>query len=123
MSDPFEALGAMLQALPLEATLFPPNSRYNGLATKRLVTPEGEEIVYLSRRFVPQPELFALLREHTVVQGDRLDNLAALYLGDPELFWRICDANRALRPDELTEEVGRRLRMTLPAGLQGGVDG
>lgn len=119
MIDPLQRL---LQSLPLSATLFPPSSRYSGIETAKRVTPEGEEVVYLRRRFVPQPERFALLREHTVVQGDRLDNLAAQHLGDPEMFWRICDANRALRPDELTEVIGRRLRITLPEGLPAGTD-
>ncbi|MFL5804527.1 MAG: hypothetical protein ACJ8CR_22625 [Roseiflexaceae bacterium] len=45
--------------------------------------------------------------------------LPAGYLDDPEQFWRICDANRAMRPDELTETVGRRLRITLPEGIPG----
>ncbi len=119
MTDPLQRL---LQGLPLSATLFPPSSRYSGIETVKLVTAEGEEIIYLRRRFVPQPERFALLREHVVVQGDRLDNVAAQHLGDPELFWRICDANRALRPDELIEVIGRHLRITLPEGLQGGID-
>ena len=35
-------------------------------------------------------------------QVDRLDVMAAQYLGDPELFWRICDANGAMRPEEFT---------------------
>lgn len=96
---------------------FPPNSRYNGVATKTLTAPDGRSIVYLARRFVPPPEQFSLLREHVVVEGDRLDNLAARYLGDPELFWRVADANNAMRAEELTEEVGRRLRMTHPAGI------
>jgi hypothetical protein len=30
-----------------------------------------------------------------VVEGDRLDNLAARFLGDPLLCWMICDANGA----------------------------
>lgn len=119
MTDPLQRL---LQALPLSAALFPPSSRYSGIETAKLVTPDGQEVVYLRRRFVPQPERFALLREHGVVQGDRLDNLAAQHLGDPELFWRICDANRALRPAELTEVIGRRLRITLPEGLPAGAD-
>ncbi len=116
MTDPFQSL---LQALPLSATLFSPSSRYSMIETAKLETPDGETVIYLRRRFVPQPERFALLQEHVVTQGDRLDNIAAQYLGDPELFWRLCDANRALRPDELTEpeQIGRRLRITLPEGL------
>ncbi len=98
---------------------FPPTSRYSGIETASLEKPDGETIVYLRRRFVPDPEKFDLLQEHTVTGGERLDNIAARYLGDPEQFWRICDANGAIRPDELTETTGRKLRITLPEGIQG----
>ncbi len=43
-------------------------------------------------------------------------------VGDPQLYWRLCDANVVLDPDELTREAGRRLRVTLPAGVPGGAD-
>jgi hypothetical protein len=99
--------------------LFPANSRYQNVETAKLMRPDGTEVAYLERRFVPQPESFALLQEHVVVEGDRLDNITARYLGDPEQFWRVCDANRAMRPDELTEQIGRRLRITLPEGIPG----
>ncbi len=99
--------------------LFPTNSRYQYVETTRLVRPDGSEVVYLKRRFVPQPERFVLLQEHAVVEGDRLDNITARYLSDPEQFWRMCDANRAMRPDGLTEEIGRRLRITMPEGIPG----
>lgn len=99
--------------------LFPPTSRYFSVETTTLEGPDGKAIVYLRRRFVPQPEGFALLQEHVVKQGERLDNVTAQYLDDPEQFWRLCDANRALRPDELTETIGRRLRITLPEGIPG----
>ena len=59
-----------------------------------------------------------LLGEHVVVAGDRLDNLAAQVLGDPEQFWRLCDANGAMLPDELLE-IGRALRITMPEGIPG----
>lgn len=98
---------------------FPPSSRYNGVPTKTFVAPDGRVVVYLARRFVPPPERFTLLQEHEVTQGDRLDNVTARYLGDPELFWRVADANNAMRPDELTAEIGRRLRITLPEGIPG----
>jgi hypothetical protein len=98
---------------------FPPNSRYFGFDTLVYLRPDGAEVIYLQRRFVPPPEKFALVQEHVVNAGDRLDNLAAHYLGDAEQFWRLCDANRAMDPDELTAETGRRLRITLPEGVPG----
>ena len=98
---------------------FPPNSRYRGVGTATFELHDGRVITYLRRRFVPPPESFAELGEVTVTQGDRLDLIAAAQLGDAELAWRICDANGALRPEELTELIGRRLRITLPEGVPG----
>lgn len=98
---------------------FPPNSRYHGIDVKTLTPSTGDPMAYLCRRFVPPPERFALLQEHTVREGDRLDTLTAKYLGDPEQFWRICDANAAVRPNELVETIGRKLRITLPEGIPG----
>ena len=97
--------------------MFPINSRYSGIATVTLETQDGKQIVYLRRRFVPAPERFDLLTEHIVTEGERLDNITALYLGDPEQFWRVCDANGVIRPEELTETVGRKIRITLPEGI------
>ena len=98
---------------------FSPTSRYYNIETATLETPDGRTLIYIRRRFVPPPERFSLLQEHLVVQGDRPDNITARYLGDPEQFWRVCDANRAMRPEELTETIGRRLRITLPEGIPG----
>ena len=103
--------------------MFSLNSRYYGLATATLETADGKQIVYVRRRFVPPPENFALLVEHAVTEGERLDNITAQYLGDPEQFWRLCDANGAIRPDELVETVGRRIRITLPEGIPGTSNG
>lgn len=94
-----------------------PNSRYLATPTKVLAAADGTQIVYLARRIVPQPEQFALLHNRVVIQGDRIDNIAAAEFGDPEQFWRICDANRAIVPVELTERIGRVLRITLPQGI------
>lgn len=115
-ADPVQAL---LAQTALQRTLFDATSRYYGIGTGTLALPQGMTIIYLQRRFVPPPERFQVLQQHTVVRGDRLDNLAAKYLGDPALFWRLCDANRAMRPDELTETVGRKLSITLPEGITG----
>ncbi|HXU68339.1 MAG TPA: LysM domain-containing protein [Polyangia bacterium] len=99
---------------------FPPTSRYFGLDLAQLPGPDGSPpIVYLRRRFLPSPASFALLQEHSVAEGDRLDNVTSVYLGDPEQFWRVCDANNAMEPEELCATVGRRLRITLPSGVPG----
>jgi hypothetical protein len=103
----------------MSAFLFTPTSRYYGLPTTTLETADHRMIPCLSRRFLPDPARFALLTEHEVTQGERLDNTTADYFGDPEAFWRLCDANRAMRPEELLEHLGRRLRITLPEGIPG----
>jgi hypothetical protein len=117
MSDPLKTLDALLQRSAAAPQVFPPTSRYYGLPTATLVAADGRILAYLTRRLLPPSERFALVKEHVVAQGDRLDNLAAQYFGDPEQYWRLCDANNALRPQDLTEAIGRRLRVTLPEGL------
>lgn len=107
---------AMQQTMPI--VVFAPTSRYAGIATAQIEI-GGETVTYVRRRFLPQPETLAVIAEHVVTQGERLDHIASRYLGDPEAFWRICDANRAMRPQELTETVGRRLAITLPEGVPG----
>ena len=114
-----DLLQSFLQLGIQKTNPLPSTSRYHTVETATLEMPDGRTVVYLRRRFLPQPERFALLQEHIVIEGDRLDNLTAHYLGDPELFWRLCDANNALRPAELTETTGRTLRITLPAGIPG----
>jgi nucleoid-associated protein YgaU len=99
---------------------FPLNSRYHDVETVRRTLSDGSEQVWLARRLPPDPDSLVTVQEHRVSDGDRLDNIAAARLGDPELYWQICDANRAIRPDALTEEIGRTLRITLPPGMMGG---
>jgi hypothetical protein len=99
--------------------MFPATSRYHLIESTEWKDENGQVQRYLKRRFLPPTERFTVIQEHVVTEGERLDNLTARYLGDPEQFWRICDANAAMRPDELTEEPERRLRITLPEGLPG----
>jgi hypothetical protein len=116
MSD---ALQALISANTTQANPNPITSRYYSVEMAEFRLPGGKTLVYLRRRFVPPPERFQLLQMYTVTEGDRLDNITARYLGDPEQFWRVCDANNAMRPEELTETVGRKLRITLPEGITG----
>lgn len=50
------------------------------------------------------------------VQGDRLDNLAAAFYGDPTLYWILQQANE-IRRDSLYPPVGIQLR--IPQDIQG----
>ena len=96
--------------------MFPVTSRYFSIEIVRFNTADGREVAYLRRRFLPPAASAVVFAEHPVTQGDRLDNITARYLGDPEQFWRLCDANNAMRPEELEAEIGRRLRIPLPQG-------
>jgi nucleoid-associated protein YgaU len=133
------AMQALFQFAGLQPSLFAPNSRYAGIPTSTFVAADGMTVAYVQRRFIPQPGQLAQLQQYSVVQGDRLDVLAAKFLGDPTLFWRICDANGAMRPEDLiflpqqltssaqtpgpqqpAYAVGRILRICLPANIPGG---
>jgi hypothetical protein len=85
-------------------------SRYEIIATTELTTPDGRVIRYKRVRYIP--EVRGVL-PHLVVQGDRLDLISYEFYQDPEQFWRICDANLALLPDDLLAEPGRRLLIPL----------
>ena len=99
--------------------MFDAQSRYAGVEIGELPVagPDGEPrtLRYVRRRFVPQPAVGGTqLVGHVVTQGERLDVVTARYLADPTQFWRICDANGALRPEELMERPGRVLTITIP---------
>jgi hypothetical protein len=134
-------LDLILEGPPLDAAAFPASSRYHGIGTLQLtvstsslsrrstsvratvdreLAADGASIVYLRRRFVPMPDRFSLLSVHSVREGERLDNITARYLGDPLQYWRLCDANNVIVPDELTDEVGNEILITLPADIPGG---
>jgi hypothetical protein len=97
--------------------MFLPTSRYNPLEIAEWTSPSSRIVRYVRRRFIPLTSP-PPLAHHTVVAGDRLDNVTARYLGDPEQFWRVCDANRAERPADLTAAPGRVLVIPMPI-LQG----
>ena len=95
---------------------FPANSRYHDVPTAEMPGPDGRQLVYLRRRFLPDPAALTAVGEVAVAPGDRLDRIAAAALGDPLQFWRLADGNDAPRPAAL-EVPGRSLRVTLPAAL------
>ena len=118
MNYPLQALTQMGVLPPVN---FPTDSRYYGSGILQYTAPDGQSIPYLVRRFVPQPGApnFVTIARHSVRQGDRLDLIAAKYLGDPLVFWIICDANGAIRPHDLVAQPGRVLSITTPQGAGG----
>jgi nucleoid-associated protein YgaU len=96
------------------------SSRYYGAPTLPYTLPNGTKVMYLARRILPRAGIYQALQSYVVVEGDRLDNLAAKFLGDPLLYWMICDANNSTDPDELTAQVGRSILIPLSSGIPPG---
>lgn len=114
MADP---IAAFLQANGLAQPTFAPDSRYHGLPTAQARLPDGRTVAYVTRRFLPPPENFATVQTVTLAAGQRADQLAAQYLGVAEQWWRLADANGAMRPEAMMAVPGTLLRITLPEGV------
>ena len=107
----------ILQQAGLRTSYFSPSSRYYGIEVTTIELPGQGPTPYIRRRFLPPPERFHAIQEHAVTQDERPDTLTHQYMNDSEQFWRICDANGVMYPNELTETVGKRIRITLPEGI------
>jgi len=85
-------------------------SRYDGVEVATTTVPDGaggaREVRYLRRRRPPAAPTVPPLAHHRVADDDRLDVIAARYLGDPLAAWRVADANAALDPQALTATAG-----------------
>lgn len=96
--------------------MFDQSSRYAEIETASLKTEEGRIISYKKRRFLPASENMRILTEITTNAADRLDLLTYRTIGDPEQYWRICDANNIMHPLELTDVPDTIIRIPLPGG-------
>lgn len=94
--------------------MFIESSRYYRLETASIESAKGRTIRYKRRRFLPAGEDIPLMVEVMITEGERLDLIAGRTLGDPEQFWRICDANNAMNPFDLLNEPGRKVRVPMP---------
>ena len=84
-----------------------PSSRHADAETYRI----SPEVELLAPRMRTRPPT---ARSHTSTVSDRLDIVAATYLGDPHLYWRIADTNPSVPPERLTEP-GRVIDIPDPA--------
>ena len=99
--------------------MFAPSSRYAELPTAERELADGRTFRFTRRRLLPQTRTLPVVAELTPTDADRLDLIAARTLADPELYWRICDANDVMNPAEALG-VQRRLRIPL-IGPDGGM--
>lgn len=75
-------------------------SRYDGIERYVVPGPDGVPVLVVSSPLREQP---VRLGVHLRRDGERLDHLAAHYLGNPTEFWRICDVNDAMLPEALAD--------------------
>lgn len=94
--------------------MFASTSRYAVIPDLTYTGPDGVPVVYKARRFAPRPSSLRLRTIATVAQGERLDLVTARTLEQPELYWRIADANAAMDPFALVAVPGRKLRVPAP---------
>ncbi len=80
--------------------MFFKGSRYEKVAIRTITDPSGRIIAYKGIRAIPDATISV---GHRVTDHERLDHIAWQHYRDPELFWRICDANLAIWPDDVLE--------------------
>lgn len=88
--------------------MFFKGSRYALVKDYQITDTTGRVVNYKGIRFTPQTEGQT---EYTVKDGDRLDHIAFNVYNDSEQFWRICDANEVMVPDDLVKESGKKIRI------------
>ena len=117
MTDPVQLL---IDAGAIPVTPFGPSSRYANVAIARYqVSASDPGVAYVLRRFVPRLRDIPVATIHIVRAGDRIDLLAAHYLSDVELHWRVADANATADMLELTATPGLRIVIPAPPGTAG----
>ncbi len=77
--------------------MFFKGSRYEKVDTSQIKDARGRPVNYKKIRFIPAT---GGVIGYSIHQGDRLDQIANLSFRDPQRFWRICDANGAMWPDD-----------------------
>jgi hypothetical protein len=121
MNDPVQML---IDAGAIPTSPFGPTSRYANVAIGRYTLSGGQagdeaSVAYVLRRFVPQARDIPLATRHLVRARDRADTIAADYLGEAHLNWRIADANLVADLLAVTETPGARIAIPLPPGSAG----
>jgi hypothetical protein len=93
---------------------FPPNSRYHNVPLRKKTAPDGTDVTFVGRRIIPAMDRYRALDRYRTATDSRIDNVAAEVFGDPEQYWRICDANGEAEPATATTPAGRLLVIPMP---------
>ena len=94
--------------------LFPPRSRYYGIADRAARRrPTARTVVFCGAASCRRRRISRCCSEHVVAAGDRSTIWPRSYLGDPQQYWRICDANGAMQPGGADRD-GRAARCASP---------
>jgi len=80
--------------------MFDPKSRYGNVEPYEVVDRRGRTVKVVPASAPPQQEPLGV---HLRREGQRLDHLAAKYLGDPTAFWRLCEMNDVMHAEALAE--------------------
>ncbi len=82
--------------------IYESTSRYARYAKIVETTDEqGRKVLTMSP--ARRPDNLVEIGEHIRRDGQRLDHLANYYLRDPHAYWKICELNDVLLPDQLAE--------------------
>jgi hypothetical protein len=83
--------------------MFDSDSRYSQLTPLTVPGPAGTPVQIAPIRLIPGTTPVIARR---IKLGDRPDLLAYEFYKEPQLFWRIADANEVMRPSELIATPG-----------------
>jgi hypothetical protein len=93
--------------------MFVKGSRYETVGELEMLDENGRFHQYKKTRFIPQTTAQLV---HITTAGERLDHIAYKYFRDPERFWRICDANLTMWPNDLIAEANKHILIPPSSG-------
>ncbi|MEI7897699.1 MAG: hypothetical protein WCJ26_11740 [bacterium] len=80
--------------------MFDDKSRYKNLQPYEVRDTKGRKVTVVP---VPPAAEQEPLGRHLMQQGQRIDHLSRKYLEDPAGYWRICEMNDVMLPDDLAQ--------------------
>jgi len=87
--------------------MFLKNSRYYGLPTVAARDRNGRDVTAVKLRRLPETPG----DDYAVRSSDRVDIIANARYSDATRYWHVADANSELEAEELTQQVGRVVKV------------